>query len=76
MASEIWGRLDSGPTYIAVRSRKHSSSTAFVHGLHFERLLEIPELEEIKKNVIEKTENQFSCSPLMEGWMKIRGIKK
>jgi hypothetical protein len=45
----------SGPTYIAVRSGKHSSSTAFAHGLDFERLLEIPEFEEITKNVIDKT---------------------
>lgn len=45
----------SGPTYIAVRSGKHFSSTPFADGLDFERLLEIPEFEEITKNVIDKT---------------------
>ena len=28
----------SGPTYIAIRSGKHSSSTAFSHGLDFKKL--------------------------------------
>lgn len=31
----------SGPTYIAIRSGKHSTSTASTHALDFERLLEI-----------------------------------
>lgn len=39
----------SGPTYIAIRSGKHSSSTAYSHGLDFERLLEIPEFNPITK---------------------------
>ncbi|KAI9555887.1 hypothetical protein GHT06_018404 [Daphnia sinensis] len=46
----------SGPTYIAVRSGKHSSSTAFAHGFDFERLLELPEFEEIAKtDAVDKT---------------------
>lgn len=32
----------SGPTYIAIRSGKHSSSTAFTHALDIERLLQLP----------------------------------
>ena len=35
----------SGPTYIAIRSGKHSSSTAYSHGLDFQRLLELPEFD-------------------------------
>ena len=31
----------SGPTYVSIRSGKHSSSTALSHALDFERLLEI-----------------------------------
>lgn len=33
----------SGFTYIAIRSGKHSSSTALAHGMDFEKLLCIPE---------------------------------
>lgn len=40
----------SGPTYIAVRSGKHSSSTAIAHGLDFERILHLPEFDFITKN--------------------------
>ena len=39
----------SGPTYIAIRSGKHCSSTAYAHGLDFQRLLEIKEFDEITK---------------------------
>lgn len=39
----------SGPTYIAIRSGKHSSSTAYTHALDFERLLKIPEFDSITK---------------------------
>lgn len=34
----------TGPTYIAIRSGKHSSSTAFSHALDFERMLKIEAL--------------------------------
>lgn len=45
-----------GPTYIGVRSGKQSSSTAFAHGLDLERLLELPEFEEIAKtDAVDKT---------------------
>ncbi|KAJ6643287.1 hypothetical protein Bhyg_08245, partial [Pseudolycoriella hygida] len=40
----------TGPTYIAIRSGKHSSSTAFSHCLDFERLVELPEFEDITKD--------------------------
>lgn len=39
----------SGPTYIAVRSGKHSSSTAYSHGLDFERLLTLESFEVLLK---------------------------
>lgn len=39
----------SGPTYIAIRSGKHSSSTAFSHALDFEKLFELKEFDEITK---------------------------
>ncbi len=39
----------SGPTYIAICSGKHSSSTALAHGMDFEKLLSIPELDAITK---------------------------
>ena len=39
----------SGPTYIAIRSGKHSSSTAYAHALDFERLLQLPEFDTITK---------------------------
>ena len=42
----------SGPTYIAIRSAKHDSSTAQTHQFDFEKLLE---LEEFKNSVKNKT---------------------
>ena len=39
----------SGPTYIAVRSGKHDSSTAYGDGLDFERLLQLPEFDDLSK---------------------------
>lgn len=39
----------SGPTYVAIRSGKHDSSTAYSHALDFERLLEIDSFESILK---------------------------
>lgn len=35
----------SGPTYAAIRSGKHSSSTAYSHALDIERLMELPEFK-------------------------------
>lgn len=40
----------SGPTYIALRSGKHAMSSAFSHGLDFERLLELPQFDSITKD--------------------------
>lgn len=40
----------SGPTYIAIRSGKHSSSTANAHGLDFETLLKLPEFDNFIKS--------------------------
>lgn len=37
----------SGPTYIAIRSAKHSSSTASSHAFDFERLLHLESFKEI-----------------------------
>lgn len=40
----------SGPTYIAIRSGKHSSSTAATHAADFEKLLEVPAFKKIIYN--------------------------
>lgn len=47
----------SGPTseYVAIRSGKHSSSTALAHGLDFERLLCLPEFDALTKYGPEKS---------------------
>ena len=42
----------SGSTYIAIRSGKHSSSTAMSHGLDFERLLHLKEFEDMTRSSI------------------------
>ena len=39
----------SGPTYIAIRSYKHDSSTAYSHGYDFNQLVEKPEFQPILK---------------------------
>ncbi|XP_071575574.1 uncharacterized protein [Temnothorax nylanderi] len=39
----------SGPTYIAIRSGKHSSSSARTHGLDLERLMELKEFQSLAK---------------------------
>jgi len=39
----------SGPTYIAIRSAKHSSSTALAHGFDFDSLLDLPEFQSVMK---------------------------
>ncbi len=44
----------SGPTYIAIRSGKHSSSTAFSHAFDFEKLLLLPEFDSITKSGVER----------------------
>ena len=44
----------SGPTYISIRSRKHSSSTAFSHALDFEKLLTLKEFEVISRSDIDR----------------------
>ncbi|GBL99358.1 hypothetical protein AVEN_206775-1 [Araneus ventricosus] len=47
------GRIEAvgypDPTYVAIRSGKHATSTAYSHGLDFERLLELPEFDKIMK---------------------------
>ncbi|BFZ05261.1 hypothetical protein BsWGS_08300 [Bradybaena similaris] len=40
----------SGPTYIAIRSGKHCSSSAYAHGLDYERLLELEEFDSLTKD--------------------------
>lgn len=40
----------SGPTYIAIRSGKHASSTAMSHATDFCRLLQLPEFESLTKD--------------------------
>ncbi|XP_047125601.1 uncharacterized protein LOC124807609 [Hydra vulgaris] len=40
----------SGPTYIAVRSGKHSSSTALSHALDFNKLIDLKEFQDFSKN--------------------------
>ena len=39
----------SGPTFIAIRSGKHNSSTLYTHGRDFDHLLELNELDEVVK---------------------------
>ncbi|GBM72663.1 hypothetical protein AVEN_213165-1 [Araneus ventricosus] len=47
------GRIEavgySGLAYLATHSGKHTTSTAYSHGLDFERLLELPEFDKIQK---------------------------
>jgi hypothetical protein len=45
----------SGQTYIAIRSGKHSSSTALAHGLDFNRLMDLPQFDSITKTGLEKS---------------------
>ena len=40
----------SGPTYITIKSAKHSSSTALSHCVDIEKLVEIPEFKEMAKD--------------------------
>lgn len=44
----------SGPTYISIRSGKHSSSTALSHGLDFEKLLTLHEFDDITKSGVDQ----------------------
>ena len=39
----------SGPTYIAIRSLKHDSSTAYTHGYDFNKVMELEEFQSIVK---------------------------
>ena len=39
----------SGPTFVAIRSGKHNSSTLCTHGRDFDHLLELNELDEVVK---------------------------
>ena len=39
----------SGPTYVAIRSGKHSSSTAFSHSLYMEKLFQLSDFDTITK---------------------------
>ena len=39
-----------GPTYIAIRSGKHDSSTAYSHGRDFDHVLKLEEFQSIVKN--------------------------
>jgi len=39
----------SGPTYIAIRSGKHDSSSARAHGTDLDRMFQIPELDYLTK---------------------------
>ena len=44
----------SGPTYIAIRSGKHSSSTAFSHALDFDRILDLKEFDVITRSGLDR----------------------
>lgn len=44
----------TGPTYIAIRSGKHSSSTAYSHAFDFERLLQLSEFDSITRSGIDR----------------------
>jgi hypothetical protein len=44
----------SGPTYVAIHSCKHCSSTALCHCMEFERLMNLPEFNSITKSSDEK----------------------
>ena len=43
-------RNNSGPTYIAVKSGKHDSSTAYTHGRDFDHLLGLKEFKKAGKH--------------------------
>ena len=45
----------SGPTFIAVRSAKHSSSNPYSHAFDFQRLLELSDFESVAKNPTDKS---------------------
>ncbi|XP_015121481.1 uncharacterized protein LOC107044195 [Diachasma alloeum] len=54
MGNEVENRAAvsySGPTYVAMRSAKHSSSTAYSHALDMEHLFELPEFDDLVKTV-------------------------
>ena len=40
----------SGPTYVAIRSLKHESSTALTHGYDFNHIMEMPEFRTTLKD--------------------------
>lgn len=42
----------SGPTYVAIRSGKHSGSTAATHAFDFNDLLQMPEFEAVVKGIV------------------------
>ena len=52
------GKLEAvtyaGPTYIALKSGKHCSSSAYSHGLDYERLLELEEFDIVTKDSSKK----------------------
>ena len=45
----------SGPTYVAIRSGKHASSSALAHGLDFQKLLQLPEFDTFTKSGIDRS---------------------
>ena len=66
----------SGPTYIAIRSGKQCSSSAYAHGLDYERLLELEEFDIITRIKATSWSNLFLLCLRMVDRTKIRGIKK
>ena len=64
-----------GPTFITIRSGKHSASTALRHGFDFEKLLCLTEFDTITRTGIDKFVKPILMLLLMVGRMKTHGIK-
>ena len=52
----------SGSTYIAIRSGKHSSSTASTHAIDFQRLIDLDEFQPILKQSLKFEVRKFETS--------------
>ena len=64
----------SGPTYIAIRSGKHSSSTAYAHTLDFERLLQLPEFDTITMQVWTRQSSETCHCHYYRWWYRCRPV--
>ena len=64
----------SGPTYIAIRSGKHDSSTAYTHGRDYDQLMGLKEFNKVVKHeTVVKPVGMFF---VMEVQMKSQDFQK